>query len=239
MDADFETCRPEPAPLKTTKIPNINAVAFDLDGLMVNTEDLYDEVLDRILQRRGLSFSLELKLAMMGLKAEDAFEVLKNRCQLTESLAQIRSEVEDAYLDLLQTSLEPMPGLLELFQLIDKHRIPRAVTTSSPRPLAHATLTTAGIEAGFQFVLTGDDVEQGKPEPEIYLRAADKFVIPPNQMLALEDSYTGSLAASRSGAFTVVVPGRHSEGQNFSHANLVVERLDSQRLIELIGTGLV
>ncbi len=213
----------------------IRAVAFDLDGLMVNTEDIYDDVLDRFLNRRGKSFSLALKLDMMGLIARDAFEVLKTRFQLDENLDDIQAEVETTFGELLPGRIKPTTGLHVLFAVLDGLQIPRAVVTSSPRKLAHLALKSAGIEANFRFVLTGDDVDRGKPDPQIYALAIREFGEDPGQVMALEDSYNGSLAATRSGAFTVVIPGHHSQDQDFSHAHLIARQLDDRRILDLLA----
>ena len=80
-----------------------------------------------------------------------------------------------------------------------------------------------------------EDIAEGKPHPEIYLTAARRFGIPPAEMLVLEDSQNGCLAAVRAGAFTVAVPGEHSLGQDFSMASLTIESLTDPRLYEALG----
>ena len=216
------------------KSGRILAVAFDLDGLMVNTEDIYDDVLGKVLGKRGREFNLELKLKLMGLTAQDAFAVLKDHCGLDEPVEILGLEVKSTFVNEVQHRAKAMEGLAELLAFIDHTGLRRCVATSSPRQLAEATLQSVGL-TGFEFVLTGDDVEQGKPNPEIYLKAAAQFGVDPKNMLALEDSLNGSLAAVRSGALTVVIPGEHSLGQDFSHAAEVLSSLADSELRRILA----
>lgn len=205
---------------------------------MVNTEEIYDTILDEFLQKRGHRFDLELKRSMMGLKAEDAIEVLNARFELSESHAEIRSEVENLFQKHLATMLKPMDGLRQLLELVDRLNLPRGVATSSPRSLALLSLKLAQIESGFQFVLTGDDVTNGKPDPEMYLMAAQRFGVQPHEMMVLEDSRTGSLAAARAGALTIAIPGQHSEGLDFSHADQVLSSLNSPEIRQILESSI-
>ena len=87
----------------------------------------------------------------------------------------------------------------------------------------------------FQFILTSDDIVDGKPHPEIYLKAAERFGLPPADLLVLEDSQNGCRAAVAAGTFAVAVPGGHSRRQDFSGASLVLESLADRRLYEVLG----
>jgi beta-phosphoglucomutase-like phosphatase (HAD superfamily) len=87
----------------------------------------------------------------------------------------------------------------------------------------------------FDFVLTAEDITRGKPDPEIYLKAAEKFGIVPAEMLVLEDSVAGSQAAQNAGAFPVVVLAKHNKDGNFSAARLIVQSLNANEIIELLN----
>jgi len=210
------------------------AVAFDLDGTMVNSEDIYDQVLEQFLAARGFEFTLEIKRAMMGLRAADAFAALQQQVPIRETSDQVSAEVHQLLAQAMPASLQVMPGVPELLADVDALELPRAVVTSSPQSFAQATLAIAKLDRGFDFVLTGDDIQTGKPDPAIYLKAAELFGIETRQMLVLEDSLNGTLAAARSGAFTIAVPGKHSTGQDFSHANLIAENLLDPRIRQLL-----
>jgi HAD superfamily hydrolase (TIGR01509 family) len=213
--------------------PKIEAVAFDMDGLMFNTEDLYDQVGEILLQRRGQSFTRELKLAMMGLPGPVAFEVMRTRCGLADSVAELQSETNEIFVDLLPAEIRLMPGLETLLETLENLGIPKAVATSSHRQFATRALGCFDLEPRFEFVLTSDDVTQGKPHPEIYLTAAARFDVPPKAMLVLEDSFNGSQSGAASGALTIAVPTEHSIEMDFSHVQHVAQRLDDDVILRL------
>lgn len=215
----------------------IQAVAFDLDGLMFNTEDLYDEVSDKILRQRGCQFSLELKMKMMGLPGPKAIAVMKSECGLQDSAEQLMRLVEDEMLLLLPSAIQPMPGLMALLQFVEECGLPKSVATSSTRRFVTSVMEITGLGPRFEFVLSSADVTNGKPHPEIYLTTANRHKIEAMQMLVLEDSVTGSKAAVASGAITVAVPGHHSRQQDFSHVDYQLESLADPKLLELVGSN--
>ena len=98
-----------------------------------------------------------------------------------------------------------------------------------------AVLSPFQMEPRFQFTLAAEDITDGKPNPEIYQKAAQRLGVEPRQMLVLEDSRNGCLSAARAGAYVVAVPTRHSRGQDFSVASLVIDSLADPRLYEAIG----
>ena len=215
--------------------PRVSAVAFDMDGLMFNTEDLYDEVGDILLQRRGYRFKRDLKLKMMGLPGPVAFEVMRQWHSLPDSVEQLQRECHEIFSGLLPGRIETMPGLMELLGLVESLGLPKCVATSSHRQFAQQALGTFSLETRFEFVLTADDVERGKPHPDIYLEAANRLNVLPTEMLVLEDSFTGSSAAVAAGALTIAVPTEHSEGMDFSHVDHVAESLHDPLIRDVLG----
>jgi pseudouridine 5'-phosphatase len=213
----------------------MRAVVFDMDGLMFNTEDVYTAVGTEVLRRRGLEFTAELKQMMMGLRPQPAFEIMIGHCNLRETWQEIAAESNRLFIDLLPARLAPMPGLFELLAAMERTAVPKAIATSSSRVLAAACLEPFQLAGRFQFILAAEDVSHGKPHPEVYLSAADRFGIPPAEMAVLEDSQNGCLAGSASGAFTVAVPGHHSRSQDFSSASMVADGLADPRLYRALG----
>ena len=213
----------------------MRAVVFDMDGLMFNTEDVYTAVGSEMLRRRGHSFSAELKDAMMGLRPQPTFEAMIRHCNLTETWQQLVAESNRLFLDLLDDQIAPMPGLMELLDDLQQAGIPKAIGTSSARELVDACLRPFDLQGRFQFILAAEDIVHGKPHPEIYLTAAQRFGVPAAEMLVLEDSRNGCLAAASAGAFTVAIPGEHSREHDFSMASLVADSLADPRLYHALG----
>ncbi len=211
-----------------------HAVVFDMDGLMFNTEDVYWRVGTELLRRRGCRFSRDLSDTMMGRPPQTCFEVMIRWHSLNETWEELAAESEEIFLSLLDRHLASMPGLMELLAALERAGIGKAIGTSSSRRSLEAILSRFAMEPRFQFVLTAEDITHGKPDPEIYLKAAARFGIAPREMLVLEDSQTGCRSAAAAGAIVVAVPGAHSIRQDFSMAVLVLSSLADRRLYELL-----
>jgi HAD superfamily hydrolase (TIGR01509 family) len=216
-------------------MPRFRAVVFDMDGLMFNTEDVYTLVGTELLRRRGYEFTAALKDAMMGLPPQPSMEAMIRWHGLRETWEELVQESNQIFVELLHVHLAVMPGLLELLDALEAAGIPKAIATSSGRELMQACVSPFDLERRFQFVLTAEDIVQGKPHPEIYLKAAARFGVPPAAMLVLEDSQNGCRAAAAAGAFAVAVPGEHSREHDFGVASLVIDTLCDPRLYEVLG----
>jgi pseudouridine-5'-monophosphatase len=206
-----------------------------MDGLMFNTEDLYDRVGEILLQRRGQRFSRELKLMMMGRPGPSAFDIMIGECNLDDSAESLQKEADQIFQDMLPAEIKTMPGLEKLLDTLDQRKIPKAVATSSHRKFAQRALGFFDLEPRFEFVLTCEDVVNGKPHPEIYLTAARRLDVLPDQMLVLEDSLFGTQAAIAAGAFTIAVPTVHSHGVDFGHVDHVATTLADPAIFKLFG----
>ena len=216
----------------------MRAVVFDMDGLMFNTEDVYTAVGTELLRRRGHTFTAELKNAMMGLRPQPACEAMIRHCGLGDTWQQLAAESNQLFLSLLGDRLTPMPGLLKLLDALERAGIPKAIGTSSSREVVDACLEPFNMQKRFLFILAAEDIACGKPHPEIYLTAALRFGAPPAEMMVLEDSQNGCMAAASAGAFTVAVPGKHSRDHDFSMASLVVDSLADPRLFRVLAAAL-
>ncbi len=204
---------------------------------MFNTEDVYSAVGTELLRRRGHEFSKELKTEMMGRPPRPSFEVMIRWCSLDDGWEQLRDESEVLYIDLLDDYLAPMPGLWQLLDSLESAGIPKAIGTSSQPKLVDATLSRFDLQPRFQFILTADDITQGKPHPEIYLKAAERLAVLPRETMVLEDSQIGCRAAAAAGAFVVAVPSPHSRDHDFGTATLVADSLADPRLYDALGIG--
>ena len=215
------------------------AVAFDMDGLMFNTEDLYDEVGDTLLLRHGQRFTRELKLEMMGRTGREALAIMKQRCNLPQTVDELLIEVKQIFSKLLPGRIEMMPGLSELLFFLEQNKIPKCVATSSHRQFATEALGSFDLEPRFEFLLTAEDVKNGKPAPDVYLKAAEQLGVKPAELLVLEDSEIGSRAAAAAGAFTIAVPTSHSVDGDYSHVNYVADSLNDPMIQQVLSRGRV
>jgi HAD superfamily hydrolase (TIGR01509 family) len=215
----------------------IRAVVFDLDGLMFDTEALFYRVSCDALAARGKSFTNEMMQAMIGRRAVDAAHAWKTLAGLDEPAETLLADVRQRFFALVDTAVHPTPGLIVLLDRLAHRALPLAVATSSRREYADRLLSQHGLLQRFQFILASEDVTRGKPDPEIYRLAAERFAVPPGSILVLEDSPAGLAAARGAGAFAVGVPHEHSTVQSLHDADMIVSRLDEPALLSLIESA--
>jgi HAD superfamily hydrolase (TIGR01509 family) len=146
----------------------------------------------------------------------------------------LQVESEEIFNELLEEHLRPMPGLMELLDLLEERQVPKAVATSSHRPYLQRLLGRFGLLDRFDFTLTAEDVTHGKPHPEIYLKAADRHGVPPAQMLVLEDSENGTRAAAAAGAHVIAIPHEFSHRHDFAAARGVACSLVDPVIVNLL-----
>lgn len=216
----------------------IAAIAFDMDGLLINTEELYFEVFDQLLNRRGLHYSQELRRSMMGLPGAKAFEALIRGTGLTESAADLEFECDEIFSGILPDRLATMPGVDALLEAIEEIKLPHCVATSSRRSFAVDSLSAVGLIDRFDFILTAEEVDRGKPFPDIYIEAASRMQVQPACMLVLEDSQHGARAAVAAGACAVAVPGEHSRDHDFTGVFRIAKSLNDPCIKELLFLSL-
>lgn len=213
---------------------SIHAAVFDLDGLLVNTEELYQHVGTELLRRRGKTFGPDLLDAMMGRPPAVSLAIMIEWHGLADTVETLAAETGQIFSGLLDARLEPMPGAVALVEALATRGLPRAVATSSGPAFAHDVLGRVGLLDRFAFVLTSADVVHGKPDPEIYLAAAARLGVEPAAMIVFEDSHNGCRAAVAAGAVVVAVPGGHSRRHDFTGARLVAESLCDPRIGDLL-----
>lgn len=218
-------------------VPEIRAVTFDMDGLLVNSEDVYELVGAETLKRRGKPFEQDLRDAMMGRPAPDALKIMIDWHLLPDKLEDLIQESLDIFWQTAQGMLKLMPGVVELLDHVESLGLPKGVATSGGRAYAERMLTTVGIRQRFDFVHTLDDVARGKPSPDVYLLAAKTHGVAPAQMLVFEDSGTGCTAAVASGAYVVATPSPHTQSNKFHGAAFVAQTLQDPRIYGLLAAS--
>lgn len=210
------------------------AVVFDLDGLMFNTEELYQDVGSEILRRRGYEFGPDLLNLMMGRPGKIALQIMIDFHKLDATVEQLAQETDDIFPAILDARLAMMPGLAELLAALEAAGIPKAIATSSRRNFVTNVLGRFELEPRFQFILSAEDVIEGKPNPEIYLTAARRFGMRPQELAVFEDSENGCKAAVAAGTIAVAVPAGHSKTHRFPGVCFEADNLADSRIYELL-----
>jgi HAD superfamily hydrolase (TIGR01509 family) len=183
------------------------AVVFDMDGLLLETEDLWHASESELFERHGVAFTREDQLALIGTGAEVSSRYYAERLGLpAERGPQLFEEMIGLMHERVRRQVEARPGARELVGELRRLRVPLALASNSPRYLADDALATAGLADAFEVIVTADDVEHPKPAPDIYLLACERLGVPASQALALEDSASGVTAAKAAGLACIAVP---------------------------------
>lgn len=202
----------------------VKAVIFDMDGLMIDTERLYFEV-ERIMARKfGKEVKDETLWKMMGRKPLEAITVFAEDLELDISPKKLLETRDELFVKKLVNEVEPMPGLFDILNIL-KGKVKMAIATGSPQKFLKIVLDKLKIESYFDVFVTSDEVEKGKPDPEVYNTAVKRLKVAPFECVVLEDSSNGALAAVRAGCYTIAVPTVYTNKQDFSFVNYVAKDL--------------
>ncbi len=215
--------------------PPIRAVCFDLDGLMFNTEHVFFDAGGEVLRRRGKEMTIDVMNVLIGRRPLESFKALVEYLDLKDDPLELLAESRVVFDAMLATRLAPMPGLFELLDLIEQRELPKGVATSSPRHYLHNVLDQFQLRPRFPMTLTAEDVTHGKPNPEIYLKAAAALGVDPAEMLVLEDSHAGTSAGVAAGAHVVSVPHEFTAAHDFHGAKHIAQSLGDPYLLKLLG----
>lgn len=207
--------------------PHIEAIIFDMDGLLVNTEPVYWAAARELARRRGIMHvSQESLNRMMGIGRLHSLQILIDEAKLPNTTAeQLLEEREIIMADLYgRGGIEPMPGVRELLARFAP-TLKLAIATNSAMHLVKLVLAQTGIANYFEVVQSGDDIRNGKPDPEIYLAAMGRLGIAPSKCIVLEDTEPGCISGHRAGAKVIGVPNELTRNQDFSIADAKVNDL--------------
>ncbi|HYO08143.1 MAG TPA: HAD family phosphatase [Tepidisphaeraceae bacterium] len=184
-----------------------SAVIFDMDGLMLDSERVYKEVFNRAAADCGVVFEEELHEQLLGRTSQDTTEILRRRWG-DEALLKRFSERSAHHYEVCfgQTPPPIKRGLIELLDFIESRGVPKVVATSTRRSRAIPKLERAGLLGRFASVTTGDQVQRGKPAPDIFLLAASTIPADPRACIVLEDSEAGVAGAHAAGMTVCMVP---------------------------------
>ena len=213
------------------------AVIFDLDGLMADSEPLAKWAWNQVLARYGYRLDDRTFREILGMRVTDSARFICERFPLPINAEEALAERDELFLGAVPTRLRARPGLYPLLDELVGRGLPLGIATSGHRRYVTLALQTLGLEGRFQAVARGDEVEQGKPAPDIYLLAAERLGVPPDRCLALEDAPLGVESAHAAGMVCVVVPNQWTASLDFPGAHRVFPSLNEVReaLDDLLG----
>lgn len=207
------------------------AIIFDLDGLIIETEAVYCQIWQREFAREGLDFDMAGYQNLIGAHhVVGGFrpqQVLADHLNNGVSARDLRLAVEQEALQTIKNE-EAKPGVLQVLDEADSRGLLLAVGSSSEQDWVHGHLKRLGIFDRFDTIVTANDVNKvGKPEPDIFLKVLENLGVAPQNALVLEDSNNGVVASHRAGIRVVAVPNEVTLGQDFSLATAVIPSLEA------------
>lgn len=212
--------------------PRWRAVAFDLDGLLIDSEPYFLEAARRLLAKRGIDFDPTFMLRIMGMPGRDSLPLFQSHFDLNDSIEAIAADYRHYFTEACAGSLIPLQaGALAMIDRLHGADVPLAIATSSRRIYVDGVFAPHGLLHRFHRVFTADDVTNGKPSPDIYLLAADHFSVEPHELLVFEDSPIGVQAAKAAGCTCIAVPQRHTPREKVAVADFVASSLTEDALL--------
>ena len=191
---------------KSTETHQIKAIIFDMDGLLLDTETLSFESFAKTAKRYDISVGINHYRDMIGLNAATGIDTLKRMLPSKMDAVAFKNEWLDVYQELLLGDVPIKRGAHTFLACLHQLNIPRAVATSSSGAKARRLLQKTGLMRFIQHVTGGDEVNAGKPAPDVYIDAAKKLGIAPKHCLAFEDSNNGATAALAAGMWVIQIP---------------------------------
>ena len=186
----------------------IDAVVFDLDGLLLDTERLWDEVREELARERGGQWSERAQADMMGMSSPEWSRYMHDVVGLPESPDEIADEVVRRMVARYRERLPLIPGALEAVERLAAHW-PLGLASSSNRPLIDLALELGGFARLFAVTVSSEEVGRGKPSPDVYLEAVRRLEVEPPNAAAVEDSGNGIRSAHAAGLRVVAIPNAH------------------------------
>ena len=204
----------------------IEAVVFDLDGVLIQTEELWDEVRAGLARDRGGRYGPEEQRAMMGMSSPEWSRYMHEHVGLPEPPDEIAAEVVERMAARYREQLPLIDGAVEAVERL-RVRWPLGVASSSNRPLIDLVLELSGLAPLFRATVSSEEVRRGKPAPDVYLEACRRLGVEPSRAAAVEDSHAGIGSAKAAGMRVIAVPNpSYPPGDEaLAGADLVIDSL--------------
>jgi len=185
----------------------VDAVIFDLDGVLIDSESVWDAARRAVVADNGGSWTETATRAMQGMSSPEWSRYLRDELGVELDPDEISRQVVERMLAAYEREVPLLPGAVQAVRRLAE-RWPLGLASSANRPVIDAALQSAGLAGCFAATVSGDEVARGKPSPDVYLEAARKLSVEAGQAAAVEDSSNGLRAAAAAGMLVIAVPNR-------------------------------
>lgn len=197
---------------------------FDMDGVLVDSEPLVDEFAAALAERLKPGSSIDFE-KLRGMNAVSFYSFFIKELKLDMTLEELMAMAQPIYISFFESKegLAPIPGVAELIQKLKKLGIALAVASSASRERVDLFIERLGFSDSFPVRVGGDEIRNGKPDPEIFILAAERIRIPPSHCLVIEDSTSGVAAAKAAGMRCIGYAGLPHNRQDLSRADIIIK----------------
>jgi HAD superfamily hydrolase (TIGR01509 family) len=204
----------------------VEAVVFDLDGVLLDSEQVWDEIREGLVRERGGIWADTAQRDMMGMSSPEWSRYMHDTLGLAEPPQEINAEVVRRMQDRYARDLPLLPGAVDAVRRLAE-RWPLGLATSSNRPLIETVLDAAGLRPFFKATVSSEEVAHGKPAPDVYVEAVRRLGVDPARCAAIEDSHNGIRSARAAGMRVIAIPNPHfPPGEALREADAVAKSLD-------------
>jgi len=210
------------------------AVIFDMNGVIIEDERNHQQSWRKFCEDHGFQLSEEeFKREVFGRRESETFEFLFKRKLSEEEVNKYSNERVDIAIPIFKPIMEATPGLLEFLRYLKDQHVPMALATSSRKRYLEFIFDGLNLWQYFQVIVTSEDVKKGKPDPEVYLKAATQLGIPAEHCLAIEDSLSGIKSAQAAGMKVIGIATTHAP-EEILQADKVILSFQQQSFEELL-----
>jgi len=204
----------------------IDAVVFDLDGLLIDSEQVWDAAREELAKERGGRWHPQAQRDMMGMSSPEWSRYMHDVIGVPDPPDQINAEVVRRVERIYREHLPLIPGAQDAVRRLAQ-RWPLGLASSSNRELIDLALELMGIAGSFQATVSSEEVARGKPAPDVYLEAARRLQVDPTRVAAIEDSQNGIRAAKAAGMRVIAIPNKHfpPDAEALAQADIVLDSL--------------
>ena len=209
----------------------MKAVIFDMDGVIIDSEPIHFETDMETMKYLGCNISIEELEKYVGTTNEYMIADIKKNYNIKKSVEEIINyKVEMVKNKIVQSDLEPIEGIRELLIYLKKKNIPAAIASSSPKEFINVVVSKFKLQEYFKYIVSGEEVESGKPAPDVYIETAKKLGISPKECIVVEDSKNGVIAAKAAGMKCIGFQNINSGNQDLSKADIIVNSIGEIKL---------
>ncbi len=203
----------------------MKAVIFDMDGVLVNSEPIHFEIEHRIFKSLGFTVSDDEMKTFAGLSQVEFWKKLKKRYDIKKSIDELLEYDYGKRIEFFENivCIDPVFGIPELLENLKSKKIKLAIASSSFADLIDIVMTKLGLKEYFDVIVSGHEAENGKPDPDIFLYAADRLGVKPEECLVIEDSENGVKAAVNAGMKCAAFKNPDSGIQDLSLADTIID----------------